>query len=200
MGEGPTEHVNYTLPSWLWVPYCKSKAIFAELVSETRCKKKKTPSRSMDELQKKLSQRHDARSRKVRFKISSAYSGRVLKQVYEDGQELETPQAEYPHSFRHWNFEPKDHLFGMDEAAGSGFCPPTKLNAQRISVFREGNKYTLTSSPSLLNDDPPEDSYMVSNAFSWLWWLQIPFFKVNVHVSFCLVGYLSSLVYITFAR
>ncbi|KAJ7316351.1 hypothetical protein JRQ81_002513 [Phrynocephalus forsythii] len=114
----------------------------------------------MDELQKKLSQRHDARSRKVRFKISSAYSGRLLKQVYEDGQELEIPQVEYPHSFRHWDFEPRDHFFEIGEAAESRFCPPTKLNAQRISVFREGNKYTLTNSPSLLNEDPPEDSYV----------------------------------------
>uniref|UniRef100_A0ABM5FLM5 Glutaredoxin domain-containing cysteine-rich protein 2 n=1 Tax=Pogona vitticeps TaxID=103695 RepID=A0ABM5FLM5_9SAUR len=114
----------------------------------------------MDELQKKLSQMHDARSRKVRFKISSAYSGRVLKQVYEDGQELEIPQVEYPHSFRHWNFESRDHFFGIDEAAESRFCPPAKLNAQRISVFREGNKYTLTSSPSLLNEEPPVDNCM----------------------------------------
>uniref|UniRef100_A0A8D2L5L7 Glutaredoxin and cysteine rich domain containing 2 n=1 Tax=Varanus komodoensis TaxID=61221 RepID=A0A8D2L5L7_VARKO len=112
----------------------------------------------MDELQKKLSQRHDARSRKVRFKISSAYSGRLLKQVYEDGQELEMPQAEYPHSFRHLNFEPRDNFFGIGEASESRFSPPAKLNAQRISVFREGNKYTLTGSPSILNDYQEEDS------------------------------------------
>ncbi|XP_062979365.1 glutaredoxin domain-containing cysteine-rich protein 2 [Elgaria multicarinata webbii] len=117
----------------------------------------------MDELQKKLSQRHDVRSRKVRFKISSAYSGRLLKQVYEDGQELEIPQAEYPHSFRHWNFEPRDDLFGIGETSESKFCPPAKLNAQRISVFREGNKYTLTGSPSILNDYQEEESRMVSH-------------------------------------
>ncbi|XP_060127678.1 glutaredoxin domain-containing cysteine-rich protein 2 isoform X2 [Zootoca vivipara] len=114
----------------------------------------------MDELQMKLSPRHDARSRKVRFKISSAYSGRVLKQVYEDGQELEIPQEEYPHSFRHWSFEPKDDFFGLGEAPGPGFCPSAKMNAQRISVFREGNKYTLTGSPSLLNDHQAEESHM----------------------------------------
>ncbi|XP_060621151.2 glutaredoxin domain-containing cysteine-rich protein 2 [Anolis sagrei] len=114
----------------------------------------------MDDFQKKLNQRHDARSRKVRFKISSAYSGRVLKQVYEDGQELEIPQVEYPHSFRHWNFEPRSHFFGIGEASETSFYPSTKLNTQRISVFREGNKYTLTSSPSLLNDDQPDDSHM----------------------------------------
>ncbi|CAI5766549.1 domain-containing cysteine-rich 2 [Podarcis lilfordi] len=114
----------------------------------------------MDELQMKLSPRHDARSRKVRFKISSAYSGRVLKQVYEDGQELEIPQEEYPHSFRHCSFEPKDDFFGLGEAPGSRFCPSAKMNAQRISVFREGNKYTLTGSPSLLNDHQAEGSHM----------------------------------------
>ncbi|XP_053155239.1 glutaredoxin domain-containing cysteine-rich protein 2 [Hemicordylus capensis] len=116
----------------------------------------------MDELQKKLSQRHEARPRKVRFKISSAYSGRVLKQVYEDGQELEIPPEEYPHRLRHRSFEPRDHLFGIGEAPESRFCPPAKLNAQRISVFREGSKYTLTSSPSLLNDYQENDSRMVS--------------------------------------
>ncbi|XP_060096527.1 glutaredoxin domain-containing cysteine-rich protein 2 [Heteronotia binoei] len=112
----------------------------------------------MDELQKKLNQRHDARPRKVRFKISSAYSGRVLKQVYEDGQELEIPQEEYPHRLRHRNFEPRDHLFGSREAQEPRLCPPPKLNAQRISVFREGSKYTLTSSPSLLNECQANDN------------------------------------------
>ncbi|XP_032995899.1 glutaredoxin domain-containing cysteine-rich protein 2 [Lacerta agilis] len=120
----------------------------------------------MDELQVKLSPRHDARSRKVRFKISSAYSGRVLKQVYEDGQELEIPQVEYPHSFRHWSFEPKDDFFGLGEAPGPGFCPSAKMNAQRISVFREGNKYTLTGSPSLLNDHQAEESHMAQDPHS----------------------------------
>ncbi|XP_066474499.1 glutaredoxin domain-containing cysteine-rich protein 2 [Tiliqua scincoides] len=114
----------------------------------------------MDELQKKLSQRHDARPRKVRFKISSAYSGRVLKQVYEDGQELEIPPEEFPHRLRHRNFEPRDRFFGLGEAPESRFCPPAKLNAQRISVFREGGKYTLTNSPSLLNDYQANDSRM----------------------------------------
>uniref|UniRef100_A0A8D0DXB7 Glutaredoxin and cysteine rich domain containing 2 n=1 Tax=Salvator merianae TaxID=96440 RepID=A0A8D0DXB7_SALMN len=114
----------------------------------------------MDELQKKPSQRYEARSRKVRFKVSSAYSGRVLKQVYEDGQELEIPPEEYPHSFRHWNFEPRDTFWGISENPGSRFCPPSKLNTQRISVFREGNKYTLTSNSSLLSDHQTEDNHM----------------------------------------
>ncbi|KAH0629737.1 hypothetical protein JD844_012053 [Phrynosoma platyrhinos] len=121
----------------------------------------------MDDFQKKLNQRHDARSRKVRFKISSAYSGRLLKQVYEDGQELEIPQVEYPHSFRHWNFEPRGHFFGTDETPESRIYPSAKLNAQRISVFREGNKYTLASTPSLLNDEQPEDSRMLKTYYMY---------------------------------
>ncbi|KFR08197.1 Glutaredoxin domain-containing cysteine-rich protein 2, partial [Opisthocomus hoazin] len=59
----------------------------------------------MDEHQKKLNQRHEGRPRKVRFKISSAYSGRVLKQVYEDGQELEPPAKEHSRRFLRHNFE-----------------------------------------------------------------------------------------------
>uniref|UniRef100_A0A8C6XSU6 Glutaredoxin and cysteine rich domain containing 2 n=1 Tax=Naja naja TaxID=35670 RepID=A0A8C6XSU6_NAJNA len=107
----------------------------------------------MDEFQKKSSQKHDTRSRKVRFKISSAYSGRVLKQMYEDGQELEIPAEDYSHNCQSWNFEPRDNLLGIKENPDHSFYPSAKLNAQRISVFREGNKYTLTSSSSLLNDD-----------------------------------------------
>ncbi|KAM3848220.1 glutaredoxin domain-containing cysteine-rich protein 2 [Vipera latastei] len=106
----------------------------------------------MDESQKKFNQKHDTRSRKVRFKISSAYSGRVLKQVYEDGQELEIPAEDCSHSCQSWNSEPRDNLLGIRENPEHSFCPSAKLNAQRISVFREGNKYTLTSSSSLLND------------------------------------------------
>ncbi|NWX23331.1 GRCR2 protein, partial [Aegotheles bennettii] len=60
----------------------------------------------MDEHQKKLNQRHEGRPRKVRFKISSAYSGRVLKQVYEDGQELEPPAKEHSRRFLRHSFEP----------------------------------------------------------------------------------------------
>uniref|UniRef100_A0A8C5WW12 Glutaredoxin and cysteine rich domain containing 2 n=1 Tax=Laticauda laticaudata TaxID=8630 RepID=A0A8C5WW12_LATLA len=107
----------------------------------------------MDEFQWKSSQKHDTRSRKVRFKISSSYSGRVLKQMYEDGQELEIPAEDYSHNCQSWNFEPQDNLLGIKENPNHSFYPSAKLNAQRISVFREGNKYTVTSSSSLLNDD-----------------------------------------------
>uniref|UniRef100_A0A8V0YX67 Glutaredoxin and cysteine rich domain containing 2 n=1 Tax=Gallus gallus TaxID=9031 RepID=A0A8V0YX67_CHICK len=55
----------------------------------------------MDEPQ----QNPDGRPRKVRFRISSACSGRVLKQVYEDGQALEPPAVEQSRRLRH-SFEP----------------------------------------------------------------------------------------------
>ncbi|NXG93671.1 GRCR2 protein, partial [Stercorarius parasiticus] len=69
----------------------------------------------MDEHQKKLNQRHEGRPRKVRFKISSSYSGRVLKQVYEDGQELEPPAKEHSRRFLRHSFEPGDHFCGAGE-------------------------------------------------------------------------------------
>lgn len=37
----------------------------------------------------------DVNPGKSDLKISSSYSGRVLKQVFEDGQELESPKEEY---------------------------------------------------------------------------------------------------------
>ncbi|NWT98883.1 GRCR2 protein, partial [Urocynchramus pylzowi] len=91
----------------------------------------------MDEPQKKLSQRHEGRPRKVRFKISSAYSGRVLKQVYEDGQELEPPAKEHSRRFLRHSFEPGDHLCGAGQLPENRFCWPTALTARRISVLRE---------------------------------------------------------------
>ncbi|KAM5170430.1 glutaredoxin domain-containing cysteine-rich protein 2 [Mantella aurantiaca] len=100
----------------------------------------------MDELQKKLNQRYAERPRKVRFKISSAYSGRVLKQVFEDGQELESPDEEYPHSFLHDSFETSEHYFSSGEAHPQ-FYPTARLTAQRISVFRDGTSYRLASDP-----------------------------------------------------
>ncbi|NXV71367.1 GRCR2 protein, partial [Atlantisia rogersi] len=70
----------------------------------------------MEEHQKKVSPRHEGRPRKVRFKISSAYSGRVLKQVYEDGQELEPPAKEQSRRFLRHSFEPGDHCCGAGES------------------------------------------------------------------------------------
>ncbi|NXW53412.1 GRCR2 protein, partial [Eurystomus gularis] len=79
----------------------------------------------MDEHQKKLNQRHEGRPRKVRFKISSAYSGRVLKQVYEDGQELEPPAKERTRRFLRHSFEPGDHVCGAGEMPEGSSCHQT---------------------------------------------------------------------------
>ncbi|KAF1421850.1 Glutaredoxin domain-containing cysteine-rich protein 2, partial [Spheniscus magellanicus] len=112
----------------------------------------------MDEHQKKLNQRHEGRPRKVRFKISSAYSGRVLKQVYEDGQELEPPCKERSRRFLRHSFEPGDHFCGAGEAPENRFYSPAKLTAQRISIFKEDKKYSLTSNSPLLSDYQSSDS------------------------------------------
>ncbi|NWX86126.1 GRCR2 protein, partial [Nothoprocta ornata] len=112
----------------------------------------------MEEPQKKLSQRHEGRPRKVRFKISSAYSGRVLKQVFEDGQELEPPAKESsPRRLRH-SFEPQDPLCGLGAAAEAGLCSPAKLTAQSISIFKEDKKYNLAGASRLLSDCHPSES------------------------------------------
>ncbi|XP_063786609.1 glutaredoxin domain-containing cysteine-rich protein 2 [Pseudophryne corroboree] len=96
----------------------------------------------MEELQRKLSQRYEDKPRKVRFKISSAYSGRVLKQVFEDGHQLESPDEEYPHSFLHDSFETSEQYFSPGEAHPQ-FYPTARLTAQRISVFRDGTSYRI---------------------------------------------------------
>ncbi|MEE6479497.1 hypothetical protein FKM82_012265 [Ascaphus truei] len=100
----------------------------------------------MEELQRKLSQKYEERSRKVRFKISSAYSGRVLKQVFEDGHELKSPEEEYHHSFLHNSFETSEHYYSQGEAHPR-FYPATRLTAQKISVFRDGTSYRLAGDP-----------------------------------------------------
>ncbi|KAM4748811.1 glutaredoxin domain-containing cysteine-rich protein 2 [Rhinophrynus dorsalis] len=104
----------------------------------------------MEELQRKLSQRYEERPRKVRFKISSAYSGRVLKQVFEDGHELESPEEEYPHSFLNDSFESSEHHYSREESPPR-YYPATRLTAKRISVFRDGNSYTLAGDPLFSN-------------------------------------------------
>ncbi|NXM66390.1 GRCR2 protein, partial [Serilophus lunatus] len=113
----------------------------------------------MDESQKKLSQRHEGRPRKVRFKISSAYSGRVLKQVYEDGQELEPPAKEHSRRFLRHSFEPGDNFCGAGEVPEDRFYWPTALTAQRISIFREDQKHGLTGTSPLLSDCQPGASH-----------------------------------------
>ncbi|XP_047634904.1 glutaredoxin domain-containing cysteine-rich protein 2 [Phacochoerus africanus] len=110
----------------------------------------------MEDPDKKLEQKSDGKPRKVRFKISSSYSGRVLKQVFEDGQELESPKEEYPHSFLQESLEPVDGVYGSGDAPKPRPCSP-KLTAQRISVFREGSAYTLAGSQPFFNDYKAND-------------------------------------------
>ncbi|KAJ8348090.1 hypothetical protein SKAU_G00266790 [Synaphobranchus kaupii] len=77
--------------------------------------------------------------RKVRFKIASSYSGRVLKHVYEDGQELESPGEKYPHSFIHGKIPSHlemEQLCGFQGLRDPGLYPPAGLIAQRINVYR----------------------------------------------------------------
>ncbi|XP_021070763.1 glutaredoxin domain-containing cysteine-rich protein 2 [Mus pahari] len=110
----------------------------------------------MEDSEKKLNQKSDDKPRKVRFKISSSYSGRVLKQVFEDGQELELPKEEYPHSFLQEALEPMDGVYGSGEVPKPQLYSP-KLTAQRISVFRDSGAYTLAGSQPLFNDYKAND-------------------------------------------
>uniref|UniRef100_A0A8C5HA78 Glutaredoxin domain-containing cysteine-rich protein 2 n=2 Tax=Gouania willdenowi TaxID=441366 RepID=A0A8C5HA78_GOUWI len=85
--------------------------------------------------------------RKVRFKLASSYSGRVLKHVYEDGQELDSPEEKYPHSFIHRKIPPShlevEQLCGFEDSPmeQQGQHPPTGLIAQRINVYRGMGSY-----------------------------------------------------------
>ncbi|XP_051960653.1 glutaredoxin domain-containing cysteine-rich protein 2-like [Xyrauchen texanus] len=89
----------------------------------------------MEELQGQQGTIIEGKPRKVRFKLASSYSGRVLKHVYEDGQELESPEEQYPHSFIHTKME-MGQLCGLEDIQDQSFYPPTGLIAQRINVYR----------------------------------------------------------------
>ncbi|KFO92854.1 Glutaredoxin domain-containing cysteine-rich protein 2 [Buceros rhinoceros silvestris] len=117
----------------------------------------------MDEHQKKLNQRHEGRPRKVRFKISSAYSGRVLKQVYEDGQELEPPAKERTRRFLRHSFEPGDRFCGAGETpenragradhhAESGSSgSPGIISLCRVYLYRRDTDKTLLQASPILD-------------------------------------------------
>ncbi|XP_061658882.1 glutaredoxin domain-containing cysteine-rich protein 2 isoform X2 [Syngnathoides biaculeatus] len=103
----------------------------------------------MEEPQRKKTQPHEGtKPRKVRFKLASSYSGRVLKHVYEDGQELDSPEEKYPHSFLpHGKITPShlemEQLCGFEEPplARQGVEPPAGLIAQRVNVYRGMGNY-----------------------------------------------------------
>ncbi|KFP64207.1 Glutaredoxin domain-containing cysteine-rich protein 2 [Cariama cristata] len=108
----------------------------------------------MDEHQKKLNQRHEGRPRKVRFKISSAYSGRVLKQVYEDGQELEPPAKEHSRRFLRHRFEPGDHFCGageMPENRGCSSGSPGIISVCRGYLYRRDTDNVLLQASPILD-------------------------------------------------
>ncbi|KAF5892969.1 glutaredoxin domain-containing cysteine-rich protein 2, partial [Clarias magur] len=104
----------------------------------------------MEECSKKTGPRHEGTQRKVRFKLASSYSGRVLKHVYEDGQELDSPEEKYPHSFIHTKIPEHldvEQLCGFEEVQGQDVDPPAGLIAQRINVYRAVSGFRpLTSS------------------------------------------------------
>ncbi|XP_056267159.1 glutaredoxin domain-containing cysteine-rich protein 2 [Pseudoliparis swirei] len=113
----------------------------------------------MEELQRKLTQRYEgAKPRKVRFKLASSYSGRVLKHVYEDGHELDSPAEQYPHSFVHRSTPPSHlqgaQLCGFQGAHGDqwGAPPPAGLIAQRINVYRGMGNYRPAAGPPAEGD------------------------------------------------
>ncbi|XP_028277982.1 glutaredoxin domain-containing cysteine-rich protein 2 [Parambassis ranga] len=108
----------------------------------------------MEEVQRKLNQRYEgAKPRKVRFKLASSYSGRVLKHVYEDGQELDSPEEKYPHSFVHRKIPPShlemEQLCGFEDAhVDQQGVYPTGLIAQRINVYRGVGSYKPAAGPT----------------------------------------------------
>lgn len=98
----------------------------------------------MEESLKKTGPRHEGKPRKVRFKLASSYSGRVLKHVYDDGQELDSPEEKYPHSFIHTKIPQHldvEQLCSFEEVQGQDVDPPTGLIAQRINVYRAVSGY-----------------------------------------------------------
>ncbi|XP_062910924.1 glutaredoxin domain-containing cysteine-rich protein 2 [Mobula hypostoma] len=108
----------------------------------------------MEELRNKLRKRLESNPRKVRFRISSAYSGRVLKQVYEDGSESEELEDEAPkrtlksqlsESFRRGRAE-------LQESWHPAFPSTTCLRACRINVFKDGGRFSVKSGQSLFTD------------------------------------------------
>ncbi|XP_028840365.1 glutaredoxin domain-containing cysteine-rich protein 2 [Denticeps clupeoides] len=112
----------------------------------------------MEEPQRKFgSQRHEGKPRKVRFKLASSYSGRVLKHVYEDGQELDSPEEKYPHSFIHTKV-PRHlevgQLCNFEELQDSSLEPPTGLIAKRINVYRGVSGYRPPPYGEVTEEDP----------------------------------------------
>ncbi|XP_038596582.1 glutaredoxin domain-containing cysteine-rich protein 2 [Tachyglossus aculeatus] len=112
----------------------------------------------MEPLEEQLNQKGEARPRKVRFKISSSSSGRVLKQVFEDGQELDVPHIDSPpRCCLRPSFGPAGDFSEAETVPEPRLYSSAKLTAQRISVFREGDSYSLMGRDPLFHDFPASD-------------------------------------------
>ncbi|KAJ0061781.1 hypothetical protein NL108_009449, partial [Boleophthalmus pectinirostris] len=103
----------------------------------------------------------------VRFKLASSYSGRVLKHVYEDGQELDSPAEKYPHSFVHRKIPPShlemDQYCGFQDGSGAdqqGAYPPAGLIAHRINVYRGVGSYRAAEGQSEVNQGDAKNTVL----------------------------------------
>ncbi|KAI5620262.1 glutaredoxin domain-containing cysteine-rich protein 2 [Silurus asotus] len=111
----------------------------------------------MEERFKKMGPRHEAKPRKVRFKLASSYSGRVLKHVYEDGQELDSPEEKYPHSFIHTKIPQHLDVEQLCSFEGQDVDPPAGLTAQRINVYRAASGFIPLTSNDQGENEPVLD-------------------------------------------
>ncbi|CAB1353011.1 unnamed protein product [Coregonus sp. 'balchen'] len=97
----------------------------------------------MEELQRKLDKRYDSHQR-YDSKLASSVSSRMLKYVYEDSQELDSPEEKYPHSFHSHNMPrhlEMEQLCGFQDMQDQGLYPHTGLMTQRINIYRGGANY-----------------------------------------------------------
>ncbi|XP_041050293.1 glutaredoxin domain-containing cysteine-rich protein 2 [Carcharodon carcharias] len=108
----------------------------------------------MEELCSKISKKLEPKPRKVRFRISSSYSGRVLKQVYEDGSESEEPEDEGPHRSLKTQLSEGFEIgrAKAQERWDPSYSSSTRLLAQRINVFRDGDRFCMTGGQNLFPD------------------------------------------------
>ncbi|GCC21947.1 hypothetical protein chiPu_0000330 [Chiloscyllium punctatum] len=108
----------------------------------------------MEELHSKFSNKCEPKPRKVRFRISSSYSGRVLKQVYEDGSESEEPEEDGQRGSLKTRLNERFEIGRAiaQEHWDTAYPSSTRLLAQRINVFRDGNRYSMTGEQNLFTD------------------------------------------------
>ncbi|XP_062393428.1 glutaredoxin domain-containing cysteine-rich protein 2 [Sardina pilchardus] len=135
--------------------YATGRLSLSEQRKKNRARGGKKNPADMEESQRKFGPRYaEAKPpRKVRFKLNSSYSGRVLKHVYEDGQELESPEEKYPHSFMHTKI-PR-HLDAGQLCSFTDLPEqPAGLYAQRINVYRGVTGFRPPTFGDLPEGDP----------------------------------------------